>query len=54
MIDVDCRFVTKGKTKDEILSQYTAHLARDHGITSELINQELEEKMNISIHKSWF
>ncbi len=50
----DCKFVAKGKTKDEIMQKAAEHAMKDHGMKQDDITPEMKEKIRSLIHKSLF
>jgi predicted small metal-binding protein len=46
---MDCSFVARGATEDDVLSQAVAHAENDHGITD--LSPELVTKVKAAIHE---
>ncbi len=53
-VGFDCGFVAKGKSEEEILTQWAAHATKDHKMKPEEITPELQDKIKKNIHKSLF
>ena len=47
-VGMDCDFVARGNTEEEILAQAAAHAQHDHGFTD--IPAEVLEKVKAAIH----
>ena len=47
-VGMDCDFVARGNSEEEILAQAAAHAQKDHGFTS--IPPEVIEKVKAAIH----
>lgn len=47
-VGMDCDFVARGNSEEEILAQAAAHARKDHGFTS--IPPEVIEKVKAAIH----
>jgi predicted small metal-binding protein len=45
---MDCDFVARGNSEEEIMAQAAAHAQKDHGFTS--IPPEVIEKVKAAIH----
>lgn len=48
-VGMDCDFVARGATEDDILSQAVVHAEKDHGITD--LSPELVNKVKSAIHE---
>ncbi len=47
-VGMDCDFVARGNTEEEIMAQAASHARRDHGF--ETIPPEVVEKVKAAIH----
>lgn len=48
-VGMDCDFVARGATADDVLSQAVIHAEKDHGITD--LSSEMVTKVKAAIHE---
>jgi predicted small metal-binding protein len=52
-VGVDCDFVGKGETEEELMNHLIDHAIKDHGYTREdVLKPEMQEKIKAHIQKS--
>ena len=52
-VGVDCDYVGKGETENELMDNLIEHAIKDHGYTREdVLKPEMQEKIKAHIHKS--
>ena len=52
-VGVNCDFVGKGETEEELMKELVAHAVKDHGYTPEdVMKPEMQAKIKVHIHKS--
>jgi predicted small metal-binding protein len=52
-VGVDCDYVGKGETENDLMDNLIEHAIKDHGYTREdVLKPEMQEKIKAHIHKS--
>ena len=53
-VGVDCDYVAKGETEEEIMKDAGEHAVKDHGYKQEdIMTPEMKEKIRQHIRRSW-